>query len=103
MRISGIKSLFLCVIMVLAGFVSLSRGDASSIKKVAIVSFTVSDVAGTVRSGSVGTESVSDLINGTINGMLGDAEKKLGKKWTVAKVSSFIDSAAYRKTACRRH
>ena len=72
-------------------------GEGSSIKKVAIVSFSISDVAGTVRVGSVGAKSVPDLIRSTVNGMLNEAEKKLGRKWKVTKVGSFIDNAGYRK------
>jgi len=84
------------VIAFVAGSTAQS-GEGSSIKKVAIVSFTVSDVAGSVRSGSVGSTSVPTLIKNTVNGMLNDAEKKLGKKWAVTKVSGFIDNAVYRK------
>jgi hypothetical protein len=54
-------------------------------------------VAGSVRGGSIGKTSVPELIRGTVTGMLNDAEKKLGKKWKVTKVSGFIDNAAYRK------
>jgi hypothetical protein len=87
-------------LVIVIGFLSSSTalsGEGSSIKKVAIVSFSVSDVAGSVRAGSVGSTSVPDLIKNTVNGMLNDAEKKLGKKWTVTKVSGFIDNGVYRK------
>src|SRR6266508_3386804 len=86
------------LIAILAGYASSSTArEGSSIKKVAIVSFAVSDVAGTVRVGSVGSTSVPELIRGAVNGMLNDAEKKLGKKWTVTKASGFIGNAGYRK------
>jgi hypothetical protein len=101
----GFKTAVLCMIAIAAGLAagSIARSaDTASMKKVAIVSFTVSDVAGTVRGGSVGSTPVSELIKGTINGMLNDAEKKLGKKWTVIKVSSFIDDAGYQKQGVPR-
>ncbi len=93
------KHLWLSILCFALVAISISRGpaDAASFKKVAIVSFTVSDVAGSVRVGAVGSQSVPELIRSAINGMLNDAEKKLGKKFQVAKVSGFIDNGAYRK------
>jgi hypothetical protein len=100
MQSNNLRVAFAFMIVIMTGFVSSSAalgGEGSSIKKVAIVSFSVSDVAGSVRGGSIGKTSVPELIRGTVTGMLNDAEKKLGKKWKVAKVSGFIDNAAYRK------
>ncbi len=99
MQRNSVKLALVFMLAMAAVFVSSSTalsGEGASIKKVAIVSFTVSDVAGSVRAGSVGSTSVHELIRGTVTGMLNDAEKKLGKKWTVTKVSGFIDNAAYR-------
>lgn len=100
MQRNALRLALACMAVIVAGFVSSSTalsGEGASIKKVAIVSFSVSDVAGTVRAGSIGKTSVPDLIKGTVSGMLLDAEKKLGKKWAITKAAGFIDNAAYRK------
>lgn len=94
-----------CLMVIAACFVlgsSAEAGDTSGIKKVAIVSFTVSDVAGSVRAGSVGSTPVAKLMNDKVNDMLADAEKKLGRKWSVVKASSFIDNAGYRNAGVER-
>src|SRR5574337_714441 len=88
-----------CLLIAAAGFVSgstVAAGEAG-IKKVAVVSLAVNDVAGTVIIGSVGG-SVPELIRGTVNHMVDDAEKKLGQKWKVIKAASFINNAGYRNT-----
>lgn len=99
MRKSWCMSAVLCLAVIMSGTIMGSFAfakDTSAIKKVAVVSFSVSDVAGTVRAGSVGTSSVAGLMKSKVNGMLAEAEKKLGRKWTVVKASSFITNAAYR-------
>lgn len=101
----NIFKLALCLVLTVAGFVSgstASSAEGSSIKKIAIVSFTVSDVAGSVRAGSIGSTPVAQLIKGTVTKMLDDAEKKLGHKWKVTKVSSFISAAGYRKPSVEK-
>lgn len=94
--ISGLLSVAVVALLFGAGSPVFGK-EGSPVRKVAIVSFTVSDVAGTVRMGAVGTQSVPELIRSAINGMLNDAEQKLGKKWAVTKVSTFIDNGGYRK------
>ncbi len=94
------KPAMLCSLLTLSCFVLSSTvlaKESPKFNKVAIVSLTVSDVGGSVNSGSVGSTPVSKLITGAVNNMLDDAEKKLGSKWTMEKVSSFIDSPGYRK------
>lgn len=100
MRKAFFNFVIVSLLVIATGFVSssiVSAGEGAGIKKIAIASFTVSDMAGTVRVGSVGAKSVPKLISGAINGMLNDAEKKLGHKWKVTATSSFIGSAGYRK------
>ncbi|OGW35666.1 MAG: hypothetical protein A2010_06615 [Nitrospirae bacterium GWD2_57_9] len=94
----------LCSLLALALASSpiVSAKSGGSIKKVAVVSLTVSDVAGSVRAGSIGTTPVSKLIDSSVNSMLSDAEKKLGGKWTVVKASGFIDNAGYRKAGVKK-
>jgi len=95
----------LCSLLAFVGFVSDPNAlakDMSSIKSVAIVSLSVSDVGGSVQSGSVGSTPVSELISGTVSNMLTDAEKKLSSKWTVVKASTFIDNADYRKAGVEK-
>lgn len=95
----------LCFVVFAVGVALCSpamAGNASGIKKVAIVSFTVSDVAGSVRAGSVGSTPVAKLMDDKVNDMLVDAEKKLGRKWTVAAAAGFIDNAAYRNAGVER-
>lgn len=92
----------LCSVLTLSVFVFSSAApakDISKIKKVAIVSLSVSDVGGSVRGGSIGSTPVSKLIKATVNDMLHDAEKKLSSKWKVVKASGFSSNAAYRKPA----
>lgn len=95
----------LCSIMTLAGFVASPTAfgkEGPQIRTVAIASFAVSDVGGSVRAGSIGRTPVSKLINATVNDMLNDAEKKLGSKWKVVKASGFINAAAYRKQGVKK-
>ncbi len=87
---------FILAVVLVSSSAVFGKGG-STIKKVAIVSFSVSDMAGSVRAGSVGSASAHDLMKGAVNGMLNEAEKKLGKKWSVTRVSSFINNAGYRK------
>jgi len=95
----------LCSLVVLVGLVSgpdAFAKDTGSIKSVAIVSLTVSDVGGSVNAGSIGSTPVAELITATVNNMITDAENKLGNKWKVTKVSSFIDNADYKKAGVEK-
>ncbi len=100
MRKNVLTIVIVSLAIMLIGFISgaAAGGDTASIKKVAVVSFTLSDVAGTVQAGSVGGSQAHTLMKKTVNTMLNDAEKKLGSKWKVTKVSTFINNAAYRKS-----
>lgn len=76
--------------------------DTSSLKNVAIVSLSVSDVGGSVQSGSIGSTPVAKLMISAVNDMISDAEKKLSSKWNIIKVSSFINNAGYRKAGVEK-
>ncbi len=101
----SINLAILCSVLTLAGFVSSTTAlgkEGAQIKTVAIASFTVSDVGGSVRAGSIGRTPVSKLINAAVNDMLNDAEKKLSNKWKVVKASGFINAAGYRKQGVKK-
>jgi hypothetical protein len=99
MKKSIFKLAMLCSLVTVSCFGSSSSalaGDAPKLNNVAIVSISVSDLGGNVQGG-IGSTPVSKLINDAVNTMVDDAEKKLGAKWKIVKVSSFIDNAGYRK------
>ncbi len=105
MKKSILRAALLCALATLSCFASSSTAlakDAPKLHKVAIVSFSVSDVGGSVRAGSFGATSVPKLITNTVNDMLKDAEKKLGSKWTMVKASSFINNGGYRKVGVEK-
>jgi len=105
MKKSIFKLAMLCSLATVFCFGSSSTAlaeDASKLKNVAIVSISVSDVGGSVQGGSIGSTPVSKLISDAVNTMVDDAEKKLGTKWNVVKVSSFIDNADYRKPSVEK-
>ncbi len=105
MKKSIFKLAMLCSLATVSCFGSSSTAlaeDASKLKNVAIVSISVSDVGGSVQGGSIGSTPVSKLISDAVNTMVDDAEKKLGTKWNVVKVSSFIDNADYRKPSVEK-
>lgn len=105
MKKSIFKLAMLCSLAAVScfGFSSTALAeDASKLKNVAIVSISVSDVGGSVQGGSIGSTPVSKLISDAVNTMVDDAEKKLGTKWNVVKVSSFIDNADYRKPSVEK-
>ncbi|MDH3973918.1 MAG: hypothetical protein OEV42_06525 [Deltaproteobacteria bacterium] len=73
------------------------KKPATPIKRVAIASFTVSDWGGSVKSGSVGSNSVSNLINGTLGKLVSSTEKSLSKRFKVKSVKKFITNKTYQK------
>ncbi len=105
MKKSILKLAMLCSVATVSCFGLSSTafaGDAPKLQNVAIVSLSVSDVGGSVQGGSIGSTPVSKLINDAVNTMVDDAEKKLGAKWNMVKVSSFIDNAGYRKPSVEK-
>jgi len=99
MKRNLVYSGILVLIFTLSGCVSSTSGkiDTSSINRVAVVSLSISDWGGSVRMGSVGSTSVSELISDTAAKMLVDTEEKLSSKWQVVKASSFVGSNNYQK------
>lgn len=77
-------------------FLSAPNEDGTTINKIAIVSFAVSDWSGSVRAGNLEAALVAKLITTTATKMLEDTEALLATKWNVVKVSSFIKSNTYR-------
>jgi len=73
------------------------KKPAAPIKRVAIASLSVSDWGGTVTSDSIGNNSVSNLIDGTMVKILGAAEKSLSSTFKVQKAYQFINKSAYQK------
>ena len=105
MKKSVLKLALLCSLATLFCFVLspiVFAADSPKLNTVALVSLTVSDLGGSVQSGSIGSTPTAKLITGAVNDMLNDAEKALGAKWTVAKASTFIDNAGYRKQAVEK-
>lgn len=94
----------LCLLLAvtfISGSIAFAK-DGGAIKSVAIISLSVSDVGGSVNTGSIGSTPVSELITSAVNDMLADAENKLGAKWKVQKTAGFIDNAAYRKASVEK-
>jgi hypothetical protein len=105
MKKSLFKLTLLCSLATLFCFISSSTAfaaDSPKLNSVALVSLSVSDVGGSVQSGSIGSTPASKLITAAVNDMLNDAEKTLASKWTVVKASTFIDNAGYRKPAVEK-
>ena len=104
MKNNLINIAILVAIITFTGCVSSSgpKGDISTVKRVAVVSFSVSDYGGSVSAGSIGSTSVSDLIDSTVTKMLNDTEDKLSAKWNVAKASTFINNSGYHDLASRK-
>ena len=105
MKKSLLKLALLCSLATLSSFVSSSivlAADSPKLTTVAVVSLSVSDLGGSVQSGSIGSTPAAKLITGAVNDMLNDTEKILGGKWTVVKASTFIDNPGYRKPAVEK-
>ena len=104
MKKNLINIIILVAVMALTGCVSSSgpRGDISTVKRVAVVSFSVSDYGGSVSAGSIGSTPVADLINSPVNKMLSDTEDKLSSKWNVVKASTFINNSGYQDLSSRK-
>jgi len=105
MKKSILKLAMLCSVATVFCFSSSSTAlaeDASKLKNVAIVSISVSDLGGSVKGGSIGSTPVAKLIDDAVNAMVDDAEAKLGAKWNMVKVSTFIDNAGYRKASVEK-
>jgi len=94
------------LMLMLAGVVAMmvgcgGGGGAKSlkalpqIKKVAVVSISVSDWGGSVKTNAAGGNVLQTMQNAT-NTMLGDTETRLAQQYQVVKASNFIGKKNYR-------
>ena len=93
-------SVLILFVMALSGCVASSmgpKGDLSSVKRVAVVSFSVSDWGGSVKYGSVGKTPVHKLLESAVNKMLTDTEEMLSQKWSVVKAETFVKESKYQR------
>ena len=74
---------------------SLRKNPA--IKKVAVVSLSVSDWGGSVQANNVSRTSANKLIQDSINSLLTYTERELGTRWEVRKAATFVGNGSYRK------
>ena len=77
------------------------KKPAAPINKVALVSFSVSNWAGTVTGTSGSEEKAAALISSTLGNLLAETEKKLSGIMRVTKVSGFVKSPDYRNLASK--
>ncbi len=77
----------------------ISLREKPSLKKMAVVSLSVSDWGGSVKYGSVGNTSVNKLIEKATQDMLAYSEQTLSKRWEIKPAASFISGKAYQKEA----
>jgi len=97
------------LLLLLAGVVAVQMGCGGGagggakslkalpqIKKVAVVSLSVSDWGGSVKTNAAGG-NVAKTIQTAVNSMLTDTEARLAKDYRVVKASSFINSSGYTK------
>lgn len=95
------------LMLVLAGLVAMMMGcgggggakslkSLPQIKKVAVVSLSVSDWGGSVKSNAAGG-NVAKTMQDATNQMLADTESRLAQQYQVVKASSFIGKSAYQK------
>jgi len=93
--------LLVLIIFVVAQTGCKSTGAAKSVKtlpqvkKVAVVSLSVSDWGGSVKAGGIG-DSMHQTMQKATDGLLTYTEKELAKQFTVTKASSFIGSKGYK-------
>jgi hypothetical protein len=74
--------------------------ENQAVKKVAVVSLSVSDWGGSVSSQSITAQDpVMKLIDKQTVEMLTHLENELSARWEVKRASSFIDNKSYRKEA----
>jgi hypothetical protein len=101
------------LMVLLAGIVALQMGCGGGasgakslkalpqIKKVAVVSLSMSDWGGSVRGGGAGANIEKTLQDAT-NKMLTDTEGRLAKQYKVVKAAKFIGNKAYKKQQLER-
>ena len=74
----------------------------TQVNRVALVSLSVNDWGGSVKSGSVGSEGTEELIYSGLGEMVAYTEQKLAGKWQVKKVADFIGRPEYRALGVER-
>lgn len=101
------------LLLLLAGIVAVQMGCGGGtrgakslkalpqIKKVAVVSLSVSDWGGSVKGGGVGGDMDRTMWDATTK-MLEDTEARLAKQYQVVKASTFVKNKAYQNQAVER-
>jgi hypothetical protein len=95
--------LLLVLLLPLSGCLGVGVGEDPAIRKVAVVSLTVSNWRGIGINGSFGSAGSEQIVQAGTSALLRISEEELGKHWQVVPVQNFNSVTTFRDLAVAAH